>query len=153
MATEKRIGQKVHVMSVRLGDDVYRRVRAYATSTGQRESTALRELAAKGLASDGLSFYSTELGDFLRKTMNTCLGTFDEALEQRNAEQEDRIARVVARSAKQASVASLVSVDIAKGIFPGLKDVPVEDVYGEYSRRAGEMAAGASFGEALHHGR
>ena len=141
-----------HVMSVRLDEKTYQRVKAYAIASGQKESAALRDLACKGLASDGLELYASELGQYLRSVMNGVLTTFDEALEQRNAEQEDRIARVVARSGKQASVASLICTDLAKGFFPSLKSVPIEKIYAEYSRRAGEMQAGKSFEEARQHG-
>ena len=150
MARQERGG--AHVMSVRLDEKTYQRVKAYAIASNMKESAALRDLACKGLASDGLELYATELGQFLRSVMNGVLTTFDEALEQRNAEQEDRIARVVARSAKQASVASLICTDLAKGLFPNLKEVPIEKVYAEYSRRAGEMQAGKSFEEARRHG-
>ena len=148
--TQRTSARQVHVMSVRLDDETYRRISAYAQASGQRESAALRELAAKGLASDGLELYATELGSYLRSVLNGMLSSFSELLERRNSEQEDRIARVVARSAKQASVASLICTDIAKGLFPALKDIPVEEVYARYSERAGMMQAGASFGEALH---
>lgn len=138
---------KQHVKSIRFDDETYRRVRAYAAGRGLTDSAAIRELVVRGLSVDGLSLYSTELGEFLRTTMNGCLERFDQALRRRNDEAEDRLARVTSRSTKGALVAALVSVDLAKGLFEGLTDVPAEEVWRAYARQAGELQAGRSIEE------
>ena len=146
---EGKGGRKGKVMSVRLDAETYRRLKAYADSTGQPESTALRELCVRGLATDGLDLYSNEVGEYMRTVMQGVLSEMDALLARRNDEHEDRIARVVARSAKQASVASLACIDIVRGVFPKMREMRSEEVYARYSKRAGEMQAGKSFGEAL----
>ena len=138
---------KQHVKSIRFDDETYRRVRAYAAGRGLTDSSAIRELVVRGLSVDGLSLYSTELGEFLRTTMGGCLEQFDQALRRRNDEAEDRLARVTSRSTKGALVAALVSVDLAKGLFEGLSDVPAEEVWRAYARQAGELQAGRSIEE------
>lgn len=138
---------KQHVKSIRFDDETYRRVRAYAAGRGLTDSAAIRELVVRGLSVDGLSLYSTELGEFLRTTMGGCLEQFDQALRRRNDEAEDRLARVTSRSTKGALVAALVSVDLAKGLFEGLSDVPAEEVWRAYARQAGELQAGRSIEE------
>ena len=138
---------KQHVKSIRFDDETYRRVRAYAAGRGLTDSAAIRELVVRGLSIDGLSLYSTELGEFLRTTMGGCLEQFDQALRRRNDEAEDRLARVTSRSTKGALVAALVSVDLAKGLFEGLSDVPAEEVWRAYARQAGELQAGRSIEE------
>lgn len=40
-----------------------------------------------------------------------------------------------------------MACDLAKGLFEGLADVSVEDVYRAYARQAGEMQAGRSIDE------
>lgn len=138
---------KQHVKSIRFDDETYRRVRAYAAGRGLTDSAAIRELVVRGLSVDGLSLYSTELGEFLRTTMGGCLEQFDQALRRRNDEAEDRLARVTSRSTKGALVAALVSVDLAKGLFEGLSDVPAEEVWRAHARQAGELQAGRSIEE------
>lgn len=138
---------KQHVKSIRFDDETYRRVRAYAAGRGLTDSAAIRELVVRGLSVDGLSLYSTELGEFLRTTMGGCLEQFDQALRRRNDEAEDRLARVTSRSTKGSLVAALVSVDLAKGLFEGLSDVPAEEVWRAYARQAGELQAGRSIEE------
>lgn len=137
------------VMSVRLDAETYRRLKAYAASIEKPESAALRELAVRGLAADGLELYSSEVANFVRTVMEGVVAEMDALLERRNDEHEDRIARVVARSAKQGSVASLACIDIVRGIYPALREISAEEVYRRYSKRAGEMQAGHSFAEAL----
>ena len=130
------------VKSVRFDEGTYRRIRAYAAGSGITDSAAIRELVVRGLSVDGLSLYSSELGEYLRTTMNGCLAGFEEALRRRNDEAEDRLARVTSRSTKGALIAALVSCDLAKGLFEGLAEVPVEEVYRAYARQAGELQAG-----------
>ena len=86
------------VMSLRLDARTYRRLHAYGVSKGLTDSAAARELIAGGLAADGLALYSTELGTYLRGVVQPLLEQLDRTLEERNAEQEDRIARVVHRA-------------------------------------------------------
>jgi len=143
----KKSNEKGRVKSVRFDEETYRRIKAYAAGSGVTDSAAIRELVVKGLSVDGLGLYSTELGEYLRTTMNGCLAGFEEALRRRNDEAEDRLARVTSRSTKGALVAALVSCDLAKGLFEGLADVSVEDVYRAYARQAGEMQAGRSIDE------
>ena len=132
---------KKHVMSLRLDDEAYRRLRAYASSRGVADSAAARELLAAGLARDGLELYSTELGAYLRGVMGPLVESFEDSLERRNAEQEDRIARVVHRAARGAVVAAIASCELLKEAYPGLADVPARRrVRG--IRRAGAHAAG-----------
>ena len=54
---------------------------------------------------------------------------------------------MTSRSTKGALVAALVSVDLAKGLFEGLSDVPAEEVWRAYARQAGELQAGRSIEE------
>jgi len=143
----KKSNEKGRVKSVRFDEETYRRIKAYAAGSGVTDSATIRELVVKGLSVDGLGLYSTELGEYLRTTMNGCLAGFEEALRRRNDEAEDRLARVTSRSTKGALVAALVSCDLAKGLFEGLADVSVEDVYRAYARQAGEMQAGRSIDE------
>lgn len=138
---------KTHVKSIRFDRETYHRIKAYAAANDTTDSAAIRELVAKGLSVDGLSLYSTELGGYLRTTMNGCLASFEEALKRHNDEAEDRLARVTSRSTKGALVAALVSCDLAKGLFEGLANVPVEDVYRAYAKQAGELQAGHSIDE------
>lgn len=142
-----KLSEKGQVKSVRFDEETYRRIKAYAAGSGVTDSAAIRELVVKGLSVDGLGLYSTELGEYLRTTMNGCLAGFEEALRRRNDEAEDRLARVTSRSTKGALVAALVSCDLAKGLFEGLADVSVEDVYRAYARQAGEMQAGRTIDE------
>lgn len=135
------------VKSVRFDEATIRRVKSFAAGKGVTDSAAIRELVVKGLAADGLALYSSELGEFLRTTMNGCLASFEEALRRRNDEAEDRLARVTSRSTKGALVAALVSCDLAKGLFEGLADVPVEDVWRAYARQAGELQTGLGIDE------
>lgn len=79
--------------------------------------------------------------------MNGCLAQFDQSLQRRNDETEDRLAHVTSRPTKGALIAALVSYDLAKGLFEGLADVPVEDVYRAYARQAGELQAGRTIEE------
>ncbi len=138
---------KEHVKSIRFDDETYRRIKAYAAGRGVTDSAAIRELVVKGLSVDGLGLYSSELGEFLRTTMNGCLAQFDQSLQRRNDETEDRLAHVTSRPTKGALIAALVSYDLAKGLFEGLADVPVEDVYRAYARQAGELQAGRTIEE------
>ncbi len=108
---------KTKVMSLRLDQQTYRRLRAYGTSKGLSDSAAARELVAGGLAADGLALYSTELGTYLRSVVQPLLDQIDESLEKRNAEQEDRIARVVHRATRASIVAAIAAVEIEKGHF------------------------------------
>ena len=76
------------------------------------------------------------------------LDQIDETLEERNAEQEDRIARVVHRATRASIVAAIAAVEIEKGTFEGLRDVSAEDIYAAYDKQAGLIQAGYSLGEA-----
>lgn len=143
----ERAAKNGYVKSVRFDGETYRRIKAYAAGEGVTDSAAIRELVVKGLSVDGLNLYSSELGEYLRVTMNGCLASFEESLKRRNDEAEDRLARVTSRSTKGALVAALVSCDLAKGLFEGLKDVPVEDVYRAYAKQAGELQAGRTIDE------
>lgn len=143
----EKSNEKGQIKSIRFDEETYRRIKAYAAGSGVTDSAAIRELVVKGLSVDGLGLYSTELGEYLRTTMNGCLASFEEALRRRNDEAEDRLARVTSRSTKGALVAALVACDLAKGLFEGLADVSVEDVYRAYARQAGEMQAGRSIDE------
>ena len=82
------------VMSLRLPDKAYRRHHAYGVTKDLSDSAAARELIDAGLASDGLALYSTELGGYLRGVMQPLLEQLDRTHGERNAEKEDRIARV-----------------------------------------------------------
>ena len=92
---------KSKVMSLRLDAKTYRRLHAYGVSKDLTDSAAARELIAGGLAADGLALYSTELGAYLRHVVQPLLDQLDRTLEERNAEQEDRIARVVHRATRR----------------------------------------------------
>lgn len=140
---------KKHVMSLRLDDGAYRRLRAYASSRGIADSAAARELLSAGLARDGLELYSTELGAYLRGVMQPLIESFDDSLDRRNAEQEDRIARVVHRAARGSVVAAIASCELLKEAYPGLADVPLADVYAAYDDRARMVQAGMTLEEAM----
>lgn len=142
------MSEKTKVMSLRLDQQTYRRLNAYGTSRGISDSAAARELIAGGLAADGLSLYSTELGTYLRGVVQPLLDQIDESLERRNAEQEDRIARVVHRATRASIVAAIASVEIEKGTFEGLEGVSAADIYAAYDKQAGLMQAGYSLEEA-----
>ncbi len=146
----------VKVMSLRLPEGDYRRLHAYGASKGLTDSAAARELIAGGLAADGLALYSTELGAYLRGVMQPLLEQLDRTLDERNAEQEDRIARVVHRAARASIVAAIAAVEVEKGTFEGLSDVPAADIYAAYDKQAGLMQAGLGLEEArerLRHGK
>lgn len=102
------MSKSAKVMSLRLSPDDYRRLHAYGVSKGLTDSAAARELIAGGLASDGLALYSTELGGYLRGVMQPLLEQLDRTLGERNAEQEDRIARVVHRATRASCTAPRV---------------------------------------------
>lgn len=136
------------VMSLRLNPDTYRRLHAYGASKGISDSAAARELIVSGLAQDGLALYSTELGTYLRGIMTPLLEQLDSTLEARNAEQEDRIARVVSKSTKGSIIAAISSVELMKGMFEGLRDIPASDIYEKYSKQAGLVQAGYTLEEA-----
>lgn len=139
---------KSKVMSLRLPDTTYRRLHAYGISKGFGDSAAARELIAAGLASDGISLYSTELGTYLRGVMQPLLEQLDRTLDERNAEQEDRIARVVHRATRASIVAAIASVEIEKGTFDGLDGVSASDIYAAYDKQAGLMQRGMTLSEA-----
>ena len=94
------MGDKTKVMSLRLDQKTYRRLHAYEVSKDLSDSAAARELIAGGLAADGLALCSSELGTYLRGVVQPLLDQVDETLEASNAEQEDRIARVVHRATR-----------------------------------------------------
>ena len=139
---------KSKVMSLRLPDKTYRRLHAYGVSKGLSDSAAARELIAAGLASDGLALYSTELGTYLRGVMQPVLEQLDRTLGERNAEQEDRIARVVHRATRASIVAAIAAVEIEKGTFDGLDGVSASDIYAAYDKQARLMQSGMSLAEA-----
>lgn len=140
--------EKTKVMSLRLDQLAYRRLHAYGAARNISDSAAARELIAGGLAADGLALYSTELGAYLRGVVQPLLDQIDETLEERNAEQEDRIARVVHRATRASIVAAIAAVEIEKGTFEGLRDVSAEDIYAAYDKQAGLIQAGYSLREA-----
>ena len=147
---------KSKVMSLRLDAKTYRRLHAYGVSKDLTDSAAARELIAGGLAADGLALYSTELGAYLRHVVQPLLDQLDRTLEERNAEQEDRIARVVHRAARGSIVAAIAAVEIEKGTFEGLAEVSASDIYAAYDRQARLMQAGLPLQEArerLSHGK
>lgn len=147
---------KSKVMSLRLDAKTYRRLHAYGVSKDLTDSAAARELIAGGLASDGLALYSTELGAYLRHVVQPLLDQLDRTLEERNAEQEDRIARVVHRATRGSIVAAIAAVEIEKGAFEGLSEVSASDIYAAYDRQASLMQAGLTLQEArerLSHGK
>lgn len=141
-------GEKAKVMSLRLDAKTYRRLHAYGVSKDLTDSAAARELIAGGLAADGLALYSTELGAYLRHVMQPLLDQLDRTLEERNAEQEDRIARVVHRATRASIVAAIASVEIEKGTFEGLDGVSASDIYAAYDKQAGLMQRGMTLSEA-----
>ena len=142
------MGDKTKVMSLRLSAGDYRRLHAYGASKGLSDSAAARELIAGGLAADGLALYSTELGTYLRGVVQPLLDQVDETLEARNAEQEDRIARVVHRATRASIVAAIAAVEIEKGTFAGLDGVSAADIYATYDKQAGLIQAGYTLEEA-----
>lgn len=137
------MGDKTKVMSLRLDQKTYRRLHAYGVSKGLSDSAAARELIAGGLA-----LYSTELGTYLRGVVRPLLDQVDETLEARNAEQEDRIARVVHRATRASIVAAIAAVEIEKGTFAGLDGVSAADIYATYDKQAGLIQAGYTLEEA-----
>lgn len=139
---------KIKVMSLRLDQRTYRRLHAYGISKDLTDSAAARELIAGGLAADGLALYSTELGTYLRGVVQPLLDQVDETLEARNAEQEDRIARVVHRATRASIVAAIAAVEIEKGVFDGLRNVSAADIYAAYDKQAGLIQAGYTLEEA-----
>lgn len=142
------MGDKTKVVSLRLDQKTYRRLHAYGVSKGLSDSAAARELIADGLAADGLALYSTELGAYLRGVVRPLLDQVDETLEARNAEQEDRIARVVHRATRASIVAAIAAVEIEKGTFAGLDGVSAADIYATYDKQAGLIQAGYTLEEA-----
>ena len=141
-------GEKTKVMSLRLDQKTYRRLHAYGVSKGLTDSAAARELIAGGLATDGLALYSSELGTYLRGVVQPLLDQVDETLEARNAEQEDRLARVVHRATRASIVAAIAAVEVEKGTFEGLRDVSAADIYAAYDKQAGMIQAGYTLEEA-----
>lgn len=141
-------GEKAKVMSLRLDAKTYRRLHAYGVSKNLTDSAAARELIASGLAADGLALYSTELGAYLRHVVQPLLDQLDRTLEERNAEQEDRIARVVHRATRASIVAAIAAVEIEKGTFAGLDGVSASDIYAAYDKQAGLMQRGMTLSEA-----
>lgn len=149
-------GEKAKVMSLRLDAKTYRRLHAYGVSKGLTDSAAARELIAGGLAADGLELYSTELGAYLRHVVQPLLDQLDRTLEERNAEQEDRIARVVHRATRASIVAAIAAVEIEKGTFEGLSGVSASDIYAAYDKQARLVQTGLTLQEArerLGHGK
>lgn len=136
------------VMSLRLDAKTYRRLHAYGVSKNLTDSAAARELIAGGGAADGLALYSTELGAYLRHVVQPLLDQLDRTLEERNAEQEDRIARVVHRATRGSIVAAIAAVEIEKGAFAGLDGVSASDIYAAYDKQAGLMQRGMTLSEA-----
>lgn len=131
-------GEKAKVMSLRLDAKTYRRLHAYGVSKNLTDSAA----------ADGLALYSTELGAYLRHVVQPLLDQLDRTLEERNAEQEDRIARVVHRAARASIVAAIAAVEIEKGTFAGLDGVSASDIYAAYDKQAGLMQRGMTLSEA-----
>ncbi|RGL09567.1 hypothetical protein DXC81_08215 [Collinsella tanakaei] len=140
--------EKKRVMSLRLDEGAHRRLRAYAASAGLTDSEAARRLIASGLAADGLGLYSTELGAYLRSVVEPLIEGFDQALDRRNAEQEDRIARVVHRAARGSIVAAIAAIEVERGVFEGLGDISASEIYQAYDEQARLMQAGMTLDEA-----
>ena len=148
-AARRKAAGTQRVVSVRLDPELHRRLEAYASSRGLPVSSALRELVREGLAADGLDLYSDMVANSMRVVLAGTVAELDALLRHRNDELEDRVARIVARFAKHASVASLAAVDILQGLFPALQKREPAFIWGRYAKRAGEMQAGKSFAEAL----
>lgn len=73
--------------------------------------------------------------------MQPLLEQLDHMLDERNAEQEDRIARVVHRATRASIVAAIAAVEIEKGTFEGLDGVSASDIYAAYDQAGRPHAA------------
>ena len=80
--------------------------------------------------------------------MQPLLEQLDRTLGERNAEQENRIARVVHRATRASIVAAIAAVEIEKGTFDGLDGVSASDIYAAYDKQARLMQSGMSLAEA-----
>lgn len=155
MALPKASAGKTIVKSVRLDQKLSDKVAAYRAATGLSEAESIRALIEAGLMTQGMELYSTPLAKFVRDLMQGQLDLFRDELDQRNDEMEERLAKICAKGTKASLQSAVMQVDIMRGLFPAMDDVPEERIWKAYQQQAGQLQRGASFHDvkaALGHG-
>ena len=136
---------KTIVKTVRMDQKLADKVAAYRAATGLSEAESIRSLLEAGLMTQGMELYSTPLARFVRELMQGQLDLFRDELDQRNDEMEERVAKICAKGAKASLQSAVMQVDIMRGLFPAMGEVPEEQIWKAYQQQAGELQGGASF--------
>ncbi len=140
-----RAGNKTIVKTVRLDEGLNDKVAAYRAATGLSEAESIRSLLEAGLMTQGMELYSTPLARFVRELMQGQLDLFRDELDQRNDEMEERVAKICAKGAKASLQTAVMQVDVMRGLFPAMGEMPEERIWKAYQQQAGQLQSGISF--------
>lgn len=145
MTLPKASSGKAVVKTVRFDQKLADKVAAYRAATGLSEAESIRTLIEAGLMTQGMELYSTPLARFVRELMQGQLDLFRDELDQRNDEMEDRVAKICAKGAKASLQSAVMQVDVMRGLFPAMGEVPEEQIWKAYQQQAGQLQEGISF--------
>lgn len=145
MALPKASSGKAVVKTVRFDQKLADKVAAYRAATGLSEAESIRTLIEAGLMTQGMELYSTPLARFVRELMQGQLDLFRDELDQRNDEMEERVAKICAKGAKASLQSAVMQVDVMRGLFPAMGEVPEEQIWKAYQQQAGQLQEGISF--------
>ena len=145
MTLPKASSGKAVVKTVRFDQKLADKVAAYRAATGLSEAESIRTLIEAGLMTQGMELYSTPLARFVRELMQGQLDLFRDELDQRNDEMEERVAKICAKGAKASLHSAVMQVDVMRGLFPAMGEVPEEQIWKAYQQQAGWLQEGISF--------
>lgn len=133
--------------SVRLDATIEHRIKVYATANNLTASEAIRDLIEKGLACQALSVFATPLGELVRDCMEAEFNLMRDALDEHEAQIEERVARVCSRGTKASLHTAMQLNDMSRALIPAWRDTPAEELWGSYSRAGGELQAGIPYAD------
>lgn len=145
MTLPKASSGKAVVKTVRFDQKLADKVAAYRAATGLSEAESIRTLIEAGLMTQGMELYSTPLARFVRELMQGQLDLFRDEFDQRNGEMEERVAKICAKGAKASLQSAVMQVDVMRGLFPAMGEVPEEQIWKAYQQQAGQLQEGISF--------
>ena len=138
MTLPKASSGKAVVKTVRFDQKLADKVAAYRAATGLSEAESIRTLIEAGLMTQGMELYSTPLARFVRELMQGQLDLFRDELEE-------RVAKICAKGAKASLQSAVMQVDVMRGLFPAMGEVPEEQIWKAYQQQAGQLQEGISF--------